>query len=98
VKIEVNIIWATHQVHHSAEDYNLSTATRQSMFQQSFSNVCHSFQLWLDNSTNRQVNYWKFSRYWNFHWHCFCRHPWFWFTRNSTHFSNSGSTRNWWTT
>jgi len=30
---EINIFWATHQVHHSSEDYNLSTAIRQSMFQ-----------------------------------------------------------------
>ncbi|PVD35948.1 hypothetical protein C0Q70_02917 [Pomacea canaliculata] len=29
---EVNIMWAGHQVHHSSEDYNLSTALRQSMF------------------------------------------------------------------
>ncbi|XP_048655604.1 alkylglycerol monooxygenase isoform X6 [Marmota marmota marmota] len=30
---EVNIIWAGHQVHHSSEDYNLSTALRQSVLQ-----------------------------------------------------------------
>merc|ERR1719209_430215 len=30
---EVAVLWTTHQVHHSSEDYNLSTATRQSMFQ-----------------------------------------------------------------
>lgn len=30
---EVNILWAAHQVHHSSEDYNLSTALRQSVFQ-----------------------------------------------------------------
>lgn len=30
---EVNIIWAAHQVHHSSEDYNLSTALRQSVLQ-----------------------------------------------------------------
>ncbi|KAK4321826.1 hypothetical protein Pmani_007453 [Petrolisthes manimaculis] len=34
---EVNLIWASHQVHHSSEDYNLSTALRQSMFQRYFS-------------------------------------------------------------
>merc|ERR1712062_467616 len=28
---EINILWAAHQVHHSAEDYNLTTAFRQSM-------------------------------------------------------------------
>lgn len=33
---EVNLIWATHQVHHSSEDYNLTTALRQSMFQRLF--------------------------------------------------------------
>ena len=27
---EVNIMWAGHQTHHSSEDYNLSTALRQS--------------------------------------------------------------------
>lgn len=30
---EVNFIWAAHQVHHSSEDYNLSTALRQSVLQ-----------------------------------------------------------------
>uniref|UniRef100_A0A667HI18 Alkylglycerol monooxygenase n=1 Tax=Lynx canadensis TaxID=61383 RepID=A0A667HI18_LYNCA len=30
---EVNIMWAGHQTHHSSEDYNLSTALRQSVFQ-----------------------------------------------------------------
>ncbi|GBL95717.1 Alkylglycerol monooxygenase [Araneus ventricosus] len=28
---EVNILWAGHQLHHSSEDYNLSTALRQSI-------------------------------------------------------------------
>ena len=31
--LEINILWAAHQVHHSAEDYNLTTAMRQSMMQ-----------------------------------------------------------------
>ena len=31
--VEINILWAAHQVHHSAEDYNLTTAMRQSMMQ-----------------------------------------------------------------
>ncbi|XP_069852259.1 alkylglycerol monooxygenase [Dipodomys merriami] len=30
---EVNIMWAAHQTHHSSEDYNLSTALRQSVIQ-----------------------------------------------------------------
>lgn len=30
---EINILWAAHQVHHSAEEYNLTTALRQSIFQ-----------------------------------------------------------------
>jgi len=30
---EINVLWAAHQVHHSSEDYNLTTATRQSAFQ-----------------------------------------------------------------
>ncbi|XP_037092344.1 alkylglycerol monooxygenase-like [Pollicipes pollicipes] len=34
---EVNIVWASHQVHHSSEHYNLSTAFRQSFVQQYFS-------------------------------------------------------------
>ena len=33
----VNIIWAAHIVHHQSETYNLSTALRQSMFQNCFS-------------------------------------------------------------
>jgi len=34
---ECNIIWASHQVHHSSEDYNLSTALRQSVWQKYYS-------------------------------------------------------------
>lgn len=30
----VNLFWATHVVHHSSEDYNLSTALRQSWFEE----------------------------------------------------------------
>eukprot|EP00736_Rhodelphis_marinus_P000012 Rmarinus@m.25254 len=30
---ELNIFWASHQVHHSSEDYNLTTALRQSYWQ-----------------------------------------------------------------
>jgi len=30
---EINLFWAAHQTHHSSEDYNLSTALRQSIFQ-----------------------------------------------------------------
>jgi alkylglycerol monooxygenase len=30
---EINLFWAAHQTHHSSEDYNLSTALRQSVFQ-----------------------------------------------------------------
>ncbi|XP_015782264.1 alkylglycerol monooxygenase-like [Tetranychus urticae] len=30
---EVNFLWAIHQTHHSSEDYNLSTASRQSILQ-----------------------------------------------------------------
>lgn len=30
---EINVLWAAHQTHHSSEDYNLSTALRQSAFQ-----------------------------------------------------------------
>ncbi|KAI6656546.1 hypothetical protein LOD99_1341 [Oopsacas minuta] len=34
---EVHVVWGAHQVHHSSEDYNLTTALRQSMFQHCFS-------------------------------------------------------------
>ena len=34
--LEVNLFWATHQTHHSAENYNLSTAFRQGVFQPFF--------------------------------------------------------------
>ena len=37
--VEVNIIWGSHQMHHSSEDYNLTTALRQSPFQKWFSLV-----------------------------------------------------------
>ena len=32
--------WTSHQVHHSSEDYNLSTALRQSILQQFFTFLC----------------------------------------------------------
>ncbi len=35
-------MWAAHQVHHSSEDYNLSTAIRQSVVQRYSSWVCMS--------------------------------------------------------
>ncbi|KAJ8290631.1 hypothetical protein GJAV_G00015530 [Gymnothorax javanicus] len=38
---ELNILWAAHQVHHSSEYYNLSTALRQSLTQQLASWVLH---------------------------------------------------------
>ena len=31
--VEINIFWAAHQMHHSSEEYNLSTALRQSALQ-----------------------------------------------------------------
>jgi hypothetical protein len=31
--IEINFFWASHQTHHSSEDYNFTTALRQSVFQ-----------------------------------------------------------------
>jgi alkylglycerol monooxygenase len=34
---EVNVVWASHVVHHSSEEYNLSTALRQGTFQGLFS-------------------------------------------------------------
>lgn len=30
---EINLFWAAHQTHHSSEEYNLTTALRQSVFQ-----------------------------------------------------------------
>lgn len=36
---EVNLIWASHAVHHSSEHYNLSTSLRQSMVQTCFNFV-----------------------------------------------------------
>ncbi|XP_061078957.1 alkylglycerol monooxygenase isoform X2 [Conger conger] len=38
---ELNVLWAAHQAHHSSEDYNLSTALRQSLTQQLASWVLH---------------------------------------------------------
>ncbi|KAH9498696.1 hypothetical protein Btru_004597 [Bulinus truncatus] len=34
---ESNIVWASHQVHHSSEEYNLTTALRQSLMQKYYS-------------------------------------------------------------
>ncbi|XP_063611172.1 alkylglycerol monooxygenase-like [Penaeus indicus] len=33
---EISLGWAAHQVHHSSQEYNLSTALRQSIFQRAF--------------------------------------------------------------
>ena len=38
---ELNIGWAAHQVHHSSEDYNISTALRQSIMQGWFTNIVY---------------------------------------------------------
>ena len=40
VAAEVNLFWASHQTHHSSEDYTLSTALRQSATQRFSSAVC----------------------------------------------------------
>ena len=37
---EINFIWAAHQTHHSSEDYNLTTALRQSITQNLNTVVC----------------------------------------------------------
>ena len=41
--IEINIMWAAHQVHHSSEDYNLATALRQSVVQNYTSAVSSTY-------------------------------------------------------
>ena len=33
LSIEVNLLWALHQTHHSSEEFNLATGLRQSAFQ-----------------------------------------------------------------
>ena len=33
---EVNLLWCAHQMHHSSEDYNMTTALRQSVGQKYF--------------------------------------------------------------
>jgi len=45
--VEINLFWAAHQTHHSSEEYNLSTALRQSMIQQFTSWVCVLIIHWL---------------------------------------------------
>ncbi|XP_055901651.1 alkylglycerol monooxygenase-like isoform X1 [Biomphalaria glabrata] len=39
---ETNIGWATHHVHHSSEDYNITTAVRHSMFDHYFKMLIYS--------------------------------------------------------
>jgi len=39
--LELNFLWAAHQVHHSSEEYNLTTALRQSIMQK--------FGSWVNN-------------------------------------------------
>lgn len=45
VLAEVNLFWASHQTHHSSEDYTLSTALRQSFSQRFTSMVSGSFSV-----------------------------------------------------
>ena len=54
--LEINILWAAHQVHHSAEDYNLTTAMRQSMMQ-AFGNWVRYIKIY----ENVSPNWWCFS-------------------------------------
>ena len=55
--LEINILWAAHQVHHSSEDYNLTTALRQSVVQ-SYTSVVNTFVI---SSTNTQGDYFLFT-------------------------------------
>ena len=49
--LEINVLWAAHQVHHSSEDYNLSTALRQSAFQ--------AFGAWVRFTNHHPIKYIK---------------------------------------
>lgn len=57
---ELNILWAAHQVHHSSEYYNLSTALRQSLTQQCTSWV-RSLALLAPFETSTQISH---ATYW----------------------------------
>ena len=41
-QLEINFFWATHQVHHSSEHFNLTTALRQAVPQLYFHTVSHT--------------------------------------------------------
>ena len=45
--VEVNIFWAAHQMHHSSEEYNLTTALRQGAVQRFVSWVSDSSKCYL---------------------------------------------------
>lgn len=48
---EVAIMWSFHQMHHSSEDYNLSTALRQSVLQTYSSFVSHQHSpIWFSSA------------------------------------------------
>jgi alkylglycerol monooxygenase len=47
---EINLFWAAHQTHHSSEEYNLSSALRQSMFQ--------GFTSWVKNLIKQLFIFW----------------------------------------
>uniref|UniRef100_A0AAR2KJB7 Alkylglycerol monooxygenase n=1 Tax=Pygocentrus nattereri TaxID=42514 RepID=A0AAR2KJB7_PYGNA len=46
---ELNILWAAHQVHHSSEYYNLTTALRQSVTQQLINTTSSLLSVWLSH-------------------------------------------------
>uniref|UniRef100_A0A8C3PBU9 Alkylglycerol monooxygenase n=1 Tax=Chrysemys picta bellii TaxID=8478 RepID=A0A8C3PBU9_CHRPI len=57
---EVNILWAAHQVHHSSEAYNLSTALRQSVLQRYASwvvNTLGPLELILNTPSHHRVHH-----------------------------------------
>ena len=56
---EVNIMWAAHQVHHSSEEYNYSTALRQSIFQRCSSWVSVSDLLCVQTRSLSQGTVWR---------------------------------------
>ena len=81
---EVNLLWAAHQVHHSSEDYNTSTALRQSAFQ--------TFGGWVTCTVNSNYDYVYSHSLFIFRWHSSSLPAMLLFIKSSIFSTNSGST------
>ena len=99
--LEVNFLWASHQTHHSSEQYNLSTALRQSTTQNftAWVSVLICIMCWspLPDELLILITWWLFPycRYFTFQLHCLYHPPFSWSIGSWTCSISFGYTQRW---